>query len=175
MHHLDHYWCLTLQIDVCAPGESHAYAMRYWNRLRRDLARKHGTFDFICIPEQTERGYTHLNVYGSLHLSQQALSDAWRIATQGTCHVVHTAPVRPGRLVEYVTKQMGSASINPSSAPVTPRRWSTSRSIRLQDLTPATRAQARAIQPGLPHSVKHVPINQLSPARARAGESWLPG
>jgi hypothetical protein len=24
MYKLDHYWCLTLQIDVCAPGQSHA-------------------------------------------------------------------------------------------------------------------------------------------------------
>jgi hypothetical protein len=142
VYKLDYYWCLTLQIDVCAPGEAHAYAMRYWNRLRRDLARKHGTFDFICIPEQTSRGYTHLNVYSSLHLSQQELSDAWRIATQGRSYMVRTARVRPGRLEEYVTKQMDAASINPSSAPVNPRRWSTSRSIRLQDLIPATRARA---------------------------------
>jgi hypothetical protein len=82
--------------------------------------------DSRALPEQTERGYTHLNVYSSLHLSRQELSDAWRIATQGTCAPGASfwcATTSGGTPCSSSTRAMGPcAAACASTAPPGPRK-----------------------------------------------------
>ena len=153
---LDYVWTLTIRTATCAAEKSDKATKTFWARLRRALWRRYGLFDFVLIREVTQRGLAHLHVYSSLRVPEDELRALWSAATGGSW-VVKVQRVHPGRLVEYLTKQLHVHASVPS---LHGRDWTTSQRIRLLDLIPA-RARARARSTlDAPSGVKHTRTNE---------------
>jgi hypothetical protein len=153
------YWTLTLSTNACTAEESDRYVMASWARLRRALWRRYGAFAYVGIPEVTQRGYVHLNLYASVHITEADLSALWHTASHGSNRVA-VRPVYSNRLALYLMKQLKGCLSVPSERG---GWWFSSQGIHLGDFIPATRAPVRD-QPGFPQSVKPLRVNR-PPAR----------
>lgn len=96
---------LTVDVDRWSPAVAHDRIGEAWNRLRTALQKRYGSFSYIWVREETERGYPHLHILVSRYLPQGEIARLW--AATGMGDVVDIRQVSARKAGHYVAKYLG--------------------------------------------------------------------
>jgi hypothetical protein len=97
---------LTLTVDASRwdREDAHDYIGAAWNRLKANLRASIGSFSYLWVREETDRGQPHLHVLVSRYLPQDRVSDAW--ARTGMGSIVDIRRVEPRKAGHYLAKYL---------------------------------------------------------------------